>query len=63
MIRRMKSCRTRIEDYIAGKTDAIEELEEAVLDFEGGAEFSKKHIRYNQWGNIVTANVLSWWKP
>ena len=63
LIRRVKSCRTRIEDYIAGKTDSIEELEEAVLDFEGKAEFSKKHIRYNQWGNVVTANVLSWWRP
>lgn len=63
LIQRIKSCRARLEAYMAGEIDSIEELEVEVLDFEGGPEWAQKPVRYNQWGNMVTANVLSWWRP
>lgn len=60
LIRRVRSCRRRIEDYIAGKTDTIEELEEESLDFLGNRECTKKPLLLNRWGSSATANVLTW---
>ena len=46
-------------DYLAGRTDHIDELEEKLLDFDGnGGSFSNEPKFFNCWSENATANVL-----
>lgn len=57
---RVKECRKTLEAYLAGKLSRIEELDEPNLDLRGGGlEMAGEPVYYNQWGSIVTANVIS----
>lgn len=59
LIMRVKSCTERLQELYDGKITRIEELEEPQLDFAGNREaFGKKAICCNNWGQIVTANVV-----
>ena len=59
LIMRLKTCKERIVDYVEGRLEKIEELEEEILPL----PFSKKPkgtpIDYGSYGRIVTANVLT----
>lgn len=48
---RMKSCQERLLDFCDGKIDRIEELEDGVLDNDGG--------NVPSWRHVVTANVVA----
>ena len=54
---RLKSCRERLEDYLAGKIDSIPELEEKLLDYCGVGDMGKA-INVPRWGETVTPNKL-----
>ena len=62
---RLESCADRLEDYIAGRIERIEELEETLLDVRcpGHAEYGKR-MYMDYWGkgrhysDIVSANVV-----
>ncbi len=59
LMRRVRHCRRMLEDYLAGNTGQIEELEDTLLDFEGNGEtFSKKPVLLNTWAEMVTTNVI-----
>ncbi|MBR5528886.1 MAG: hypothetical protein IKU57_00265, partial [Oscillospiraceae bacterium] len=53
---RMESCAERLADYIAGKTDHIEELEAEQIPLWRG--FEKKAVTYNCYRLIATTNVF-----
>jgi hypothetical protein len=56
---RLKACRERLEEYLAGEVESIPELEEKLLNYCGeNDECLKKAIMFNQWSATVTANVL-----
>ena len=59
-MQRTKSCARRLKDYIEGKTERIEELEEKTLDFTTGGEPNpeKYGVSWNIYSVIATANVL-----
>lgn len=55
---RIQHCRERIEKFVSGEISTIEELEEPILDFEGGGE--KHHhspICFNAWGASSSVNL------
>lgn len=54
LIMRVKSCKERLEELVAGKPDTIPELEEKQLSL------SDKHYNFNSWGKSVSANVVTW---
>lgn len=59
LIQRIKHCRSRLEAYLDGKLDHIEELEEPVLDiYCRGEEGNGKHINYNRWSATATAGIV-----
>lgn len=59
LIRRVKHCIWRLEEYAAGRLETIEELEEPVLDFRGtGKTLQPGPIRYNSWARAATANII-----
>lgn len=51
LMRRVKSCRLRLEQYEAGKIDRIEELEDKIIEL----PFS---LNYLGWSDVVTTNVF-----
>lgn len=56
---RLKDVMYRLSDYVNGKTAAIPELEEPLLDRNGGGNhFEKQLLLENTWGAIVTLNLL-----
>lgn len=56
---RTAHCKKMLEDYISGKTDKIDELEEKLLDYKGaGEELQGKPVMENHWGRIVSANLI-----
>lgn len=58
---RIKSCIERLQDFMDGKIQLIEELEEKQLPINfKGEEFGGNHRIFNSWGKTITANVLSW---
>ena len=58
---RLRSSKERIEAYINGEIDRIEELEEKLLDPDGGGEeLQKKLPLINSWGRNASVNVISW---
>ena len=56
LTRRIDSCRRRLLDYVNGKLDKIDELEETVLPFRKGKD--GESIVYNNAFNSMTASVL-----
>ena len=58
-IRRVKHCKKRLEQYLAGKLETIAELEEQLLDIEGiGANTDERPILNIRWDELCTVNVL-----
>lgn len=56
LIRRIKHCKERLEDYATGKTDVIPELEEVLLPYDN--QKKPAYINYNSWSGTVTANII-----
>lgn len=58
LIQRVKHCTQRLEDYAAGRTETIEELEEPVLHCCGASNTpSPGHVCFNSWAKTATANI------
>lgn len=51
---RLISCADRLTQYVNGKIEKIDELDEDILP-----EFDKSYHIFNNWGKNVTANVIS----
>ena len=59
LIYRIKYVRNRLISFINGDTDTIPELEEKLLDKNGGfTTYDTCPILDNTWGAIVTINLL-----
>ena len=59
LIRRVKHCIWRLEEYAAGNIDRIDELEEPVLDFRSTVEnIIPGPVRYNSWARAASANII-----
>ena len=58
LIRRVKNCTERLQDYVAGKTDRIEELEENILFLYGTSEDNKHPLHFNRWHESVSTSVI-----
>ena len=52
VIKRLESCRERLEAYLKGEIDRIEELEEELL------EYPTKEYRINNYAKLISANVF-----
>lgn len=48
----------RLSEYVDGKTDRIEELEEDIYDYLGNEKFSEKPLAYNGFASNVTVNNI-----
>ena len=57
LLMRVKHCQKRIEAYLAGELERIEELEETILDIEGKSG-TQEAMEYNVWAYTVSANVV-----
>lgn len=56
---RLESCAGRVEAYLSGELAGIPELEEQLLDAEGGGEtLAHKPVYRNTWRTIATPNIL-----
>ena len=61
MIIRTEHCTKRLEDYISGKIDRIEELEDTPLEYYGnGEEPIREDTTLNSFKKIFTSNTLTW---
>ncbi len=59
LLLRLEYCGRKVKDYLDGKIDRIEELEQDILDYETGSkQFNKRPIYLNLYKNIITTNVL-----
>ncbi len=59
-IARLEHCTKMLQDFVDGKIDRIDELEEERLDLLGrGNDFVKEDIFFNSFRRTFTANVLS----
>ncbi len=58
LIARVKHCKERLEEYLDGEIEQIEELNEPVLDIYCRKEVSDSGIIYNNWKNSVTTNII-----
>ena len=58
IIARLKRNAEKLNDYIEGKTDRIEELEEEIYDYLGNEEFSGKPLAYNGFASNATVNDI-----
>ena len=59
LMRRVRSCRERLAQYLQGEVSRIEELEEPVLHHSGAPDAQPGPVCLNQWDNIISANVVS----
>lgn len=60
LMQRMKHCRERLENYLAGEEEFLPALENELLDFWGsGKEYSKETPCYPLWSGIITPNQLN----
>lgn len=55
---RLKRNAEKLNDYLEGKTDIIEELEEEIYDYLGNEEFSGKPLAYNGFASNATVNDI-----
>lgn len=59
VLQRMKTCKRRLCDYLEGKIDRIEELEEQLVDYYGGTSFEKRvPVESQYFKSLVTVNDL-----
>ena len=59
LIFRLKNCAERLEKYASGQLDSIPELEEILLDVDGGSAPGKRMIKYNVKHSLnVSANMF-----
>ena len=58
LIHRLESCREKIEDYVNGKTDRIEELEIELLDYWNKKAPSKQIPVYQDYKTNISTSVL-----
>ena len=58
LARRLLHCRDRLQQYLDGDIERIEELEEPVLDPVCRPEAPKGTLNFNNWRDTVTCNVL-----
>ncbi len=58
LLRRIKHCTVRLEKYVAGEIERLEELEEPALHPFCATEFEKGAVCFNSWGLAATCNVL-----
>ncbi len=59
LYRRVWHCKNRLQQYLDGVINRIEELEEPVLDSQGkGAVEATGPVSYNDWKTTVSANVI-----
>lgn len=59
LYRRVQHCKDRLQAYVDGTLDRIEELEEPVLDSQGaGATEGTGPVSYNEWKTTFSANVI-----
>ncbi len=57
--RRLKTCEERLKEYVSGKIEEIQELEEKTLDFFGNEnDITEKLVTLNAWALTATANVI-----
>lgn len=59
---RLLHCAERLDRYVDGLDERIEELEAEQLDVRGSRDamtHERKYIRYNKWPEIVTAGNLA----
>ena len=57
---RLRSCRERLQDYIDGKIDVIEELAVEHLPFNGRPDGERLEVQGYAYGSIVTAKLSGW---
>lgn len=55
---RLKTCQKRLNQYVAGELNRIEELEEKCVDFFTGNEPQREMIIWNEWRYLATVNNL-----
>ena len=61
MIVRTEHCIKRLEDYVSGKIERIEELEDAPLEYYGNGEIPiREDTDLNSFKKIFTSNTLTW---
>ena len=59
LIFRLKNCAERLEKYAKGQIESIPELEEILLDVDGGSAPGKRMIKYNVKHSLnVSANMF-----
>lgn len=59
VLQRMKTCRNRLSEYLEGKIDKIEELDEELVDYYGGKSYEKRvPIESQYFKSLVTVNDL-----
>ncbi len=58
IIARLKRNAQKLNDYIQGNIDIIEELEEEIYDYLGNEEFSQKPLAYNGFASNATVNNI-----
>lgn len=52
------SCRERLDDYVEGRLDHIEELETELLFRFGTTQEDRHAIDFNSWSRSITAGVI-----
>ena len=58
LMRRVKNCTERLQDYVDGKIDKIDELEEDILYMHGTSKDDKHPIYFNSWGDSSSTGVI-----
>ena len=57
LIHRLEACRKKLQDYVLGKTDKIEELEAELLDYWGGNAPAKQIPVYQDYKTNISNSV------
>ena len=58
LCKRIRHCGERLQAYLDGALDRIEELEAPVLDVRGVENMAGEALEFNSWSQSVTANVI-----
>lgn len=59
LMRRVRHCRRELEHYVQGRIGSIPELEEPLLDLQGGGTvFDHKPTSYNTWQDTITVGNI-----
>lgn len=57
-IQRVCHCLKRLQSYLSGTLDSIPELDEQILNIEGGGDTAGRHLHYNSWSLTSTVNII-----